>query len=377
MNPDQKDVWFISLEGDLDRSGGGVQLCTHEYWRTLELAGFRLIPKPFTSDRSFLAGIKRRLWPRSFENMISTSEVRALQAQLAANPPAAVFFNRVNAAPLARHLRAAAPTLPFILLSHGLMIVDEIHIRALPKRGRPFSRTWNRWWLGDILLKEKSQRPDFDLVFALTEEECALERWLGSKQAAWIPRVAKPAPLDWHPIAGRVGFVGTLSHPPSRDALETTLEELARLEPTAPFELRIVGSPSNLGDRWQKRFSFVKFLGALTDEELAIEASTWCCFSHPLFQFARGCSTKLAVALGWGIPILTTSAGARGYSWRNGGLSLADEPPQFARELLRLSSIDACRENREQVMVVAASMPTQEEVVATVRTRLRTIGLFC
>ena len=50
------------------------------------------------------------------------------------------------------------------------------------------------------------------------------------------------------PVEGRVGFVGTLSHPPSRHALELVLEELKNLKPAAPFEFRIVGSPRDLGE---------------------------------------------------------------------------------------------------------------------------------
>ena len=63
------------------------------------------------------------------------------------------------------------------------------------------------------------------------------------------------------------------------------------------------------------RYPFVQYLGPLSDAELRTEASTWCCFVHPMFVYAKGCSTKIGVALGWGLPVATTHLGVRGYVW--------------------------------------------------------------
>ena len=145
--------------------------------------GFRLINKPFESDPSLPARIKRRLFPRAFVNTVPDAFVDVLRRELAARPPTVIFFNRVNAAPVATQLRQSGFSIPFVLLSHGLMIADEIHFRTEEDKVAIPTRAWRRWWLGDILLKEKSQRKAFDLVFTLTEEERAIERWLGSRRA--------------------------------------------------------------------------------------------------------------------------------------------------------------------------------------------------
>jgi hypothetical protein len=79
-----------------------------------------------------------------------------------------------------------------------------------------------------------------------------------------------------------------------------------------------------------RRHGFVDYLGPLNDDALRAEAATWCCFVNPIFVYSKGCSTKLAVALGWGLPIATTRYGARGYLWDEGAIPLADDPTELA-----------------------------------------------
>ena len=75
-------------------------------------------------------------------------------------------------------------------------------------------------------------------------------------------------------------------------------------------------------------------LGPLDDADLRGEAGSWNCFINPLFCLSRGCSTKLATALSWEIPVVTTSFGRRGYVWNDGTLSLAERPAEFWRCIL-------------------------------------------
>jgi hypothetical protein len=226
--------------------------------------------------------------------------------------------------------------------------------------------------LGRQLVEESAQRRYIDHVICLNPFEAQIERWLGTRSVSWLPRtIPDRVPLNWSPVHGRLGFVGTLDHPPNRDGLIQFLEALETLAP-AGIEVRVVGGPPAAGAGLAKRFRLVRYLGALTDEALDKEASTWTCLVHPLFCYARGCSTKLAVALSWQIPVLTTPQGCRGYTWREGSLPVADTPEAFARLALRLADPEPTAQ--KEVAVIVRSAPTLNDVAALVRGALLSGG---
>jgi hypothetical protein len=106
--------------------------------------------------------------------------------------------------------------------------------------------------------------------------------------------------------------------------------------------------------------------------ELRREAETWCCFVHPLFVNAKGCSTKLATALGWRLPVATTTIGARGYSWDENLIPLATSPDHLADMVLAHadgSRFDAGRTATDLVLRLA---PTIDAVGAKLHTFLAT-----
>jgi hypothetical protein len=122
-----------------------------------------------------------------------------------------------------------------------------------------------------------------------------------------------------------------------------------------------VGGPAKTGRWLAKKYSIVDYLGSLNDAALAEEASSWNAVMHPIFCYSRGCSTKLAMALGWHLPIVTTTMGHRGYEWREGGLVIANEPARYANECLRLLDFRAATAARGRVIEIARSSPTIEE----------------
>jgi hypothetical protein len=215
--------------------------------------------------------------------------------------------------------------------------------------------------LGEQLLVEAASRPAFDHVFTLAPFEAEIERWLGARQVTWLPQRVSAAPLPWAPVPGRAGFVGTLDHPPTVEALRLFLPELARRQ-DPPVRLRLVGGPAARGAEWAARFPCVDYLGPLDDAALEAEAATWTSYPQPLFCHARGASTKLATALGWRVPVVTTPAGARGYRWRAGGPVLAATAAEIADHVARLAHDDAARAAARAALAAAAyTCPTLQE----------------
>jgi glycosyltransferase involved in cell wall biosynthesis len=342
----------------LSDASGGLQICTHEYVRTLRAAGIDLTFSTIAHDRRMATRIRRRLAPAPYPSQWRSSAVSDIVSSARRVDARLVLLNLVNLAPLARALKPRLPAhTRIVLLSHGLESVDFLHTIPFDSHSRRQQSE-----LGKRLLAERRHRLTIDHVFTLTSWEAEIERWLGARNVTALPRtVTKRAPLEWRPDASRLGFVGTLDHVPNRDGLEQFLTALEQFAP-ARLHVRLVGGPEASGRSLAGRFRSVRYLGPLDDRALESEASTWSAFVHPLFCFARGCSTKLAIALAWRIPVVTTRAGARGYTWREGALPMADSPESLARLACDMTDRSVATRARDEIAAIARSCPTTEEV---------------
>ena len=206
----------------------------------------------------------------------------------------------------------------------------------------------------------------------MSEEEETLERWLGAKLTFVIPRVVVPAVLPWTPVRNRVGYVGSLGHPPNKVALTSVCEALARRG--AAVELRLAGGPAATGQSFAARFPFVSYLGPLSEADLEKEASTWNLFLNPIFWLSRGASMKLAKALGCGIPTLTARNGRRGYLYHEAEMisTSADTAQAFADQLITsLASPADLQKVREAILANHAARAGAPEIGTQLRAFLK------
>jgi len=362
---DLETAVFVAHDVALSGAPGGVQLCTDEYIRSISEAGVSLTVVPIHSDRRLWSRLSRRLLPDPYSSLQwRPDSVHEIVAAIDRAGARLVFINLVNLAPLAVALRARLGTAcRIVLLSHGLESVDLLH--TIPING---SRAQRR--LGRRLVQERQHRAAVNHVFCLSPFEAELERWLGAPGVTALPRtIPRLPPLDWAPAGDRLGFVGTLDHPPTRDGLTKFLQAFARIAPPR-LRVRVVGRPERAGRKLAAMFPHTEYLGPLDDQELEREAATWSAFLHPLFCYARGCSTKLAVAISWGLPIVTTAAGARGYTWRSGTLPMAASPEAFARLAMQMTDPGIAQAARREVGAVGRSSPTVADVAALIRAAL-------
>jgi len=262
-----------------------------------------------------------------------------------------------------------------VLLSHGLESTDLLHfIRLhdmLPLSGR--IRPTATLVLGRTLWMEMRSRASIDLVCVLSPFDAQLEAWLGSSRTCWLPRRVLPSPLQWRPQYGRLGWVGTLDHAPNLDGLVKILD---RLKLPLNARVRVVGAPHRTGGWLSDRYPCVDYLGMLDDAALRAEASTWMAFLNPIFCQARGCSTKLATALGWHLPVVTTSIGRRGYMWSEGGVTEAATPDEFVRCCLDLLDPAIARKARDRVIKASDTSPRTRDISQMLRAALDFSGQF-
>lgn len=350
---------FATPSHCLSDAPGGQQLYTRELLATLDSAGIVAPPLSLSYDNTLKTKLRRKLRRRPYQYAFNQQTVELIASQIRTTDASLLFLNGAPLLGIAENLRDALPRTKIIFLSHGLDSTDYVHeVRANQLLGASSEVTKGECEkLGRQIFAECRALQAVDATLGLTGIEAEIHRWLGCTNSFWLPRAVKSEPLQWHPQAGRVGFVGTLDHPPNTEGLYRILRILR--QENRNVTVRLVGGPTTAGEKIAQEFPFVQYLGILSDEQLDREASTWQAFLHPLFCFARGASTKLAVGISWGIPILTTTAGRRGYEWSSGSLIEANSPMEFVRQLLALCNDPSLLEmTREQVIQVGRSSPS-------------------
>jgi hypothetical protein len=358
---------FVTTDKSTMAGGGGVQVCTRDYLALLQTAGFDLSVFSFSLEQGIgerisaqVKGLPRwRRRPRDLPERILRAAIDS-SAEI-------VFFNLLDFPDVAaKARRELGNRIKLIHLSHGLdstdMSIDDQASRH--RHGTIAPDMTGARTLGSKLQFEADYRRYLDASLCLAPLDAELERWLGVPNTAWFSRPVHESPLTWKPADRRVGCVSTLDHPPNRIGLTTLFEELAKRD-SPNLDFRLIGGPEGQGLVFARQYSFVSYLGHLSDEELRNEASSWRAFVHPLFSYARGCSTKIAVALGWGLPIATTTAGTRGYIWDDSVLPRASNSAQLVDLVLEHSNaedIDAFRKQAKAIMDMqpsAASLAMQ------------------
>lgn len=331
---------FVSIAGALEAGGGGVQWCSREYHATFKAAGINLHDFSFAPDRSLRARLLRRWRPRPFD--IFDYPGLAIRVLSAARQAKAKFLllNNTAACALAPALRGLDPSVRLIFLSHGAEITDVVNNLLLAPGSLPRHHQ-DPAWIGRLLTAELVQRAALDAAIVISMPDRETERWLGTKRQLYLPRQVLLLPLQPARVLGRIGCVATLDHGPNRHGLELLAAALSRYP---KIELRIVGGPEPAGRDLASRHPSIHYCGRLDEPALETEAASWRAFVNPIFCPARGASTKVATALGWGLPVLTTPDGARGYMWSENALPLAASP----EELARLAHTVACDSDHER-----------------------------
>jgi hypothetical protein len=352
----------------LESEGGGVQAATREYVAALEAAGFNLHTLTYDFTRDLATRVRRRVLPEVWYREDPPKIYEQIDKVVREQKVEFVFFGHTMFSGLSRRIKQAFPGLRQVLLSHGAEGFDF----AIEQQMRRNSGSENRFrfvaerMLGRVLLDQMEQRRLIDAVLTLSPLEVDIERWLGCSNVLWVPRTITEPPLDLKPVDQRVGCVSTLDHAPNHQGLLDLFDALAPGVPPS-FRFRLVGGPVARGKMLASRYPFVEYMGPLSDAELRVEAATWCCFVHPMFVYAKGCSTKLAVGIGWDLPIATTEYGARGYRWDRRVLPLADSPASLAELLMQRAKTDGFERHRVETRHIAASTPKMTDVGRDIR----------
>ena len=328
---------FLSNEiyFDSSKQEGGVRICTEEYLALLQLNfDVEIFKVHYHYNLAYRLRVKLGL------NIYNDYRVEHYKFRIAdlikKRNVSFVFLNLSNTAPFAKLIKDIfGDSVKVILCSHGNESGDYLHAFTRFKDGQPFYRSFfSSIALGRLIKKESYFRQELlDAVLTVSPIEEALEKWLGAKHVLMVPRTINKQFLIRKIIKGRFGFIGDLSHAPNFYGIEQVCNAIQLLPSIEFIDIRIAGSPKAIGEQLSSKYPFVTFLGYLDSESLAKEASTWSFFINPVFYYSRGVSTKLAKALGWGLPVITTTIGCRGYQFKRGSLVIAESPHEMANKI--------------------------------------------
>lgn len=270
-----------------------------------------------------------------------------------------VFLNLADTSLLASLIKKQfGDSIKVILCSHGNESGDFLHQSVRFKPFLPWiKRVTSPWRLGRILQKELEFRlAYFDLILTVSEIEYALEYWLGAKHAFYVPRIFKPDYIPWNPVNGRLGFISDLSHYPNYYGISSLCKAISEQPDLHNIEIRLVGKHCKNVDDLLEQYTFLSFVGYLDDAELRTEASTWMYYLNLVFYFSKGVSTKMAKGMNWGLPVISTIAGNRGYIFKQGGVVTATTPHQLAK-IIKHRAFDRAmaKEDKDNVLLAVES----------------------
>lgn len=356
-----KKAIFITNEIYVDKTlpEGGVQYCTDEYLKLLTQK-FDLSIFKIKNKKSIFYRILVKMGINQYKDF-SVEYYKDSLIELIQNQKIDfVFLNQSNTAAFAQCLKTnLTHPIKIFICSHGNESGDLLHEFTKFQEELPtYKKTFSKYIFGSVIFKEVEFRNKFiDGVLTVSEVEREIENWLGSKRVLFIPRMIDYQPVILNPKLGIVGFFGDLSHKPNFFCLKLLCEEINKLN-FQNLELRIVSSSEKESKQLEKNFSFIHYLGYLTNDELRKESEHWCFFLNPVFYFSRGVSTKLGKALSYGLPVITSSIGTRGYSWNDGYLPTPANPEEMARVILELTfDLDKITFYQNQVKKIVQSTP--------------------
>lgn len=319
---------------------GGVQLCSQEFHQIIQgIPDIALEDYYVPYTRKLSQRLMIKLGLENYSMYDTKKDAPALLEYIRRNDISLVFINMASLVRYAKFIREEfASKVRIILLSHGNHSGDFLHLITKPIKKQSSLRVClEQWRLGLLIATEARHRVRFlDGVVTLSETERQIENWFGGPRVSFLPRRVYPDFLPHMPIAGRVGFVGRLDHPPNLQGISILLDALQMLD-HGKLEIRLVGAPENYGRQIQEKYPFIKYLGELSDKALEEEVATWSTFLNPVWWYSTGASTKLARAISWGVPIISTTAGMRGYEWKKGSVMVADTPAGMAQMLIDIA----------------------------------------
>jgi len=349
---------FVTNNDDLNSPvPGGVQICSQEYLSIIRLAFEKVVVLNVSISKRLEDRVLRKTQIGSYRDYSASSITKTLH-QLETFRPQVVFINKVELLRIIPSIKQILPGVAVVMLSHGNKSGDDLFEISDERSGAQstIARFRKSLKLGlDIVTESKYRKIWIDGVCTMSKEECTIEHWLGCSNTFFFPRLIDKQSTARRPVLNRIGFIGTLNHPPNRVALEELFG--THLDTEQEYHVRLVGGPEDFGRQWTSALKNVEYLGPLSEEKAKAEMSSWGMFLNPVLWLSRGASMKLATGLRNGIPVLTTKNGMRGYDIDDSLVHLCGDTAKSMRGELKF-----LLENPRHLQQLEARLLTAENI---------------
>jgi hypothetical protein len=356
----------------------GPIVCTKNYINLLEKCKIDIEILTTSPKLSRVEKLKNKIVKRPYRKYDNENIYQKVSSKIEKDEIEILILNQVNLTKIGAEVKKRLEkNVKVIVLSHGNESGDELHeaVRRVRKKGTSIAKAADATQLGWMLLEEAQMFTEaVDLMLCMSEIEEHINAWLGASESMVVPRIFEPSFLDRSPVQGRVGFVGSLKHLPNTEGIRRVLTALESEDIPESLDIRIVGGPPEEGSHLETSFDTVTYCGRLPQEDFKSEAATWGLFLNPIWWYARGATTKLAQAIEWGIPAVTTKPGMRGYTWSKGNIPVADTPEAMARLIIQTTEEPSIlTEWAEDVRTVAKNGPSVADLATELSSHLRHI----
>jgi len=300
----------------------------------------RIRQRPVALARTAL----RALWarePYAVAKFWNPAYARGVAAAARDRPPDLVYVDHLN---VATYLGGLPGRAPVVLDEHN--VEWRLFAEAAEDEVRPLGRAALRLEARRTRLWEARALGNAALVLALTAEDAQqLRRLAPTARVVTVPASAgEPATFRRTPRDGAVAlFVGTLSWPANFEGARWLVGEVwphVRRQ-NAELELWVVGGGLSARARAKLTGEGVRLLGFVEDLGAVYDAARVAAL--PLLQ-GSGVAMKVLAAMREGLPVVTTTRGARGLGIREGEQALvADDAGAFAEAIVHAAAAPALR----------------------------------
>jgi hypothetical protein len=342
----KQNALFISQDIFLNESmmPGGVKLCTSDFIALISTR-FNLISFPLKTNLNMMNRLFNKLgligyhpFELSFRQLVDVEKI------LEDKEVKYIFINHTYISSIVISLKKSFPDVKIVMCSHGNESGDFLHLLTrFPKNMSWVARFFGSRKLGTMLMQEVEFRRDyFDAVLTVSEVEESIEKWLGAKNVKFVPRVFTNKFIEIAPINQRVGFVSDISHEPNYFSILKFCEFVDNSSLKEIIHVRLVGKEHWRFTYLSNKFSFVECTGYLSEAEIVSELATWHYYLNLVGYFSKGVSTKLAYGMNFGLPVISTQIGVRGYFFpHNTGPTILKDIEEVVQYLtLNINNID-------------------------------------
>jgi O-antigen biosynthesis protein len=312
-----------------DRDAGGQRM-----WRLIEgfqERGYRVTF--FPDDLKAVAPYARRLQRAGTEVLYRLPDNECEPAELlrgAAGAADAVWISRPLVCRKYLHLVRSMTSAPIVYDT-----VDLHHIRLEGQRRFESSAngsTWREWKQIELASARAA-----DGAIAVTEAEAQILREADVRRVDVVPTIHDPIPRKGRPYTSTSGFlfIGGYLHRPNVDGavwlVRKIMPSIWSRRPDIRLTLLGADPPAEISSLANDRVLVPGYVADVADFFLSARV-----FVAPL-RYGAGVKGKIGQALSYGLPIVTTTVGADGFSFENGVTGMiADMPDAFADAALEV-----------------------------------------